>query len=95
MANKTPKEFKAMVFDPNNTDRPGILMTAKKSGGYWMVGGDYASALKGMCIYIQTKGGIYSLRGSRLVFQDFDDGTFFVDPYERDHASIRALERVY
>ena len=62
--------MKAVIFTPDNKR---IVTRAEKSNGSWLIGGDFQGAWRGSKIFIVSKGQIYLLKGSRLIFQDSDD----------------------
>lgn len=45
---------------------------ATKSFGTWLIGGDFLRSLpKGATVMIVSKGKLYSLKGNRMIFQDY------------------------
>jgi len=68
---KQPRKHRAKIYWKDGTSTE---TTAHKEGGRWMVGGDHPSATLdvGGKIYIHKDGKIYHLKGSRMVFQDYE-----------------------
>lgn len=64
------KQFKAQIKWKNGETTE---VNAYKSGGSWVVGGDFANAITdvGGVIFIISNQKVYWLKGNRLVFQDY------------------------